>query len=364
MNTPPERPKASPRERPSLDDRVPALLTRARALLKLPGGPPGELGRSEIAKAADAVSALHDGLVGARSLAHPSTYDSPRHLGAYLLWWWPQTYAKTRAALQLAPMPARPRILDLGAGPAPAAIASLDALGGEALAVDVSALALTEARALGSLQTAQLDLATKDLPAGPYQLTIAANVLCELPQARRAALVRQLSGVVVIIEPALRETGRALLELRDGLLASGEWKALAPCLTQKPCPALVSPKDWCTAERRWTPPRHVVQLAEATGLRADELLSFAPLVLAREAAAPDPSLWRVVGVPSPESGKSRFFICNDQGRVPLVRLHKHATPANEGFASLERGDRVRLTGIEPRGDGLRVLPESVVEKIQ
>ena len=348
----------------TLNDRVPALLARARTLLKLPGGPPDELGRGELAKAADAVSALHDGLVGARPLAQPSTYDSPRHLGAYLLWWWPQTYAKTQAALALAPMPRRPRILDLGAGPAPAAIAALDALGGEALAVDASALALTEARALGGLQTEQRDLAAGAFPAGEFQLTLAANVLCELPAARRAELVRSLSGVVVIVEPALRETGRALLELRDLLLASGEWKALAPCLTQKPCPALAAPKDWCTAEKRWKPPRHIVQLAEATGLRADELLSFAPLVLAREVAAPDPSLWRVVGVPPPESGKARYFICNDQGRVPLVRLHKHATAANAAFAELERGDRVRLAGTEERGDGLRVLPESVVQKVE
>ncbi len=346
-----------------LESHVPALLMRARALLRLPGGPAGELGRKEIPEAAAAVTALHLGLVGGRALARAETYDTAAHLGAYLLWWWPQTYAKTRAALSLTAQPVRPRILDLGAGPGPAAIAALDALGGEALAVDVSAAALAEARALGkSLRTQQLDLSREPAPKG-FDLVIAANFLSELPAARRRALVEPLEGVVVLVEPALRETGRALLELRDSLLAGGEWKALAPCLTQRPCPALFAAKDWCTAERRWKPPRHVVQLADATGLRADEMLSFAPLILARAAPAPDRGVWRVVGVPQPEKGKRRFFICSDEGRLPLTRLDRQAAPANEPFSTLERGDRVRLGALERRGDGLRVGVDTKVEKL-
>ena len=339
----------------NLADRLPALLARARALLHLPGGPGGELARAEIAPAARAVSRLHDGLVGARALAHPGTYQGEM-LGAYLLWWWPQTYARTQAALRLAPMPSGPRILDVGAGPGPAALAATDLLGGEAVAFDASAQALAEARELGVTRT------THTLPEEEFDLSIAANVLSEVPAP--AELVRRLTGVVVLIEPALRETGRALLELRDQLLADGSWKALAPCLTQKPCPALASRKDWCTAELRWTPPRHVVQLADATGLRADELLSFAPLILARAAAAPEPALWRVVGVPPPEKGKKRVFICSDEGRFPLVRLDKHESADNAHFARLGRGDLVRLSGLERRGDGLRVAPGARVERVE
>jgi len=338
----------------NLADRVPALLARARALLRLPGGPAGELARAEIGPAARAVSRLHDGLVGARALAHPGTYQGEM-LGAYLLWWWPQNYARTQAALRLAPMPSAPRILDVGAGPGPAALAATDLLGGEAVAFDASAPALAEARELGVARTAHA------LPQGEFDLTIAANVLSEVPAP--IELVRRLTGVVVLIEPALRETGRALLELRDQLLVDGSWKALAPCLTQKPCPALASPKDWCTAELRWTPPRHIVQLADATGLRADELLSFAPLILARAAAAPEPGVWRVVGVPPPERGKRRVFICNDEGRFPLVRLDKQESADNANFALLGRGDLVRLGGLERRGDGLRVVPGATVLRV-
>jgi SAM-dependent methyltransferase len=337
----------------SLHDHVPALLRRARALLRLAGGPEDALAVAEVRAAAKAVFELHEGLIGERALARPSTYEGAR-LGAYLLWWWPQSYVKTAAALRMAPMPRAPRILDAGSGPAPAAAAALDALGGEAVCFDQSDAALAEARALGIART------TREMPRESFDLTLVTNVLSELEDP--AQFLRALSGLVVVIEPALRETGRALLQVRDRLLGEG-WFAAAPCLMQAPCPALASAKDWCTAEARWTPPRYFVQLADATGLRADEMLSFAPLILSRSAPSPAPSTWRVVGVPPPEKGKKRVWICGSSAREPLVRLDRDASDENEDIARLARGDLVELSGLERRGDGLRAGKGATVRKL-
>ena len=356
------------------------MLSRARSLLGLPGGPRDRLGPREIDRAARAVMALHDGLVGARSLARPETYDERLHLGAYLLWWWPQSYAKVGAALRLLPagLLQRGRILDLGAGPGPAALAALDFLGeGEAVLVDASGAALDEAKALAdgeplALRLWKLDAAALPLPAGErYQLICAANVLSELPggPAERAQLLQRICdehlaprGTLLLVEPALRETGRALLEVRDLLLQRG-LHASAPCLTQRPCPALAFSKDWCTAEERWLPPPHVVQLAQATGLRADQLLSFAPLALSREAPPAVPDLFRVVGVAPPEKGKARVFVCNDEhGRAAAGLLDRDRSESNAAITSLRRGDLVTLRGLAPKGDGLRLGKDSVVRK--
>jgi SAM-dependent methyltransferase len=335
----------------TLEHHVPALLARARALLRLPGGPPAELSAGELRPAARAVLELHEGLVGDRPLARPSTYAG-RLLGAYLLWWWPQTYLKTQTVLRMVAMPRSPRILDVGSGAGPAARAALDLLGGEAVCFDLSEASLAEAKALGAGRIA------RELPQEAFDLTLAANVLSEVDDA--PALVRRLTGTVVLIEPALRETGRALLRLRDELLREG-WFAAAPCLTQRPCPALASAKDWCTAEARWTPPRYFRQLADATGLRADEMLSFAPLVLTRTAPAVGADLWRVVGVPDREKGKQRVWVCRDE-RVPLVRLDRDASDTNADLGRLARGDLVRLRGLERRGDGLRAGKGASIER--
>jgi SAM-dependent methyltransferase len=338
----------------TLEDHVPRLLSRARRLLSLPGGPAGALSRAELAKAARAVSDLHDGLIGERLAAHAGTYAGAA-LGAYLLWWWPQTYEKVQATLRMFEPPRAPRVLDLGAGPAPAATAALDALGGEALAFDASEAALAEARALDSRVRTEVGDLSRGLPQGEFDLVLAANVLSE--QAVRFPE----RGTLLLIEPALRETGRALLTLRDRLLREG-WFAHAPCLTQKPCPALESPKDWCTLEARWSPPAYFRQLADETGLRADELLSFSAVVLARAPPASRPDLWRVVGLAPPEKGKRRVWVCSDEGRVPAVRLDRDESEANAAFTDLRRGDLVRLGRVEPRGDGLRLGKDSKVER--
>ncbi len=335
----------------TLAEHVPALLARARALLGLPGGPATELSPAEVRAAARAVLGLHDGLVGERALARPATYAGAR-LGAYLLWWWPQTYAKTQAALRMTALPRAPRILDVGSGPAPAAIAALDLLGGEATCFDAAEAPLAEARALGIGNT------VRELPEGAFDVTLVANVLSELDDP--IALLRRLGGTVAIVEPALRETGRALLRIRDALLAEG-WFALAPCFTQRSCPALASAKDWCTAEVRWDPPPHFRQLAEGTGLRADEMLSYAPLILSRTAPTPSDGIWRVVGIAPGEKGKKRVWVCGGEERVALVRLDRDASPRNAAFDGLRRGDLVRLAGTKRRGDGLRLGAESAVE---
>ena len=53
---------------------------------------------------------------------------------------------------------------------------------------------------------------------------------------------------------------------------------------------------------------------------------------------------------------------SDEGRVPAVRLDKHASPENAAFDELDRGDLVRLEGLERRGDGLRVGKQSHVDR--
>jgi len=215
--------------------------------------------------------------------------DEPLLLGAYLLFYWPISYAQAREVL--GELGVRPRtVLDLGSGPGPLAFAALDAGASEVTAADRSKRALALARELAveageALSTREWDFKSgldRLLPGGPrgdrfdaIGLGHALNELFardERALERRTALVEDAlarvkpGGSVVIIEPALRETSRDLLEVRDQIVARG-YAVRAPCLYRSSCPALVKQSDWCHAERRWQPPPLVEEIARAAGLQ-------------------------------------------------------------------------------------------------
>jgi hypothetical protein len=55
--------------------------------------------------------------------------------------------------------------------------------------------------------------------------------------------------------------------------------------------------------------------------------------------------------------------CGPEGRMGLSLQEKHVSDSNRRFASLLRGDVVRVTGDEPRGDGLALGEGSAVQVI-
>jgi len=214
--------------------------------------------------------------------------DDSLLLGAYLLFYWPISYAQAREVL--GELRVRPRtVLDLGSGPGPLAFAALDAGATEVTAADRSHRALTVAKELAAeagegLSTREWNLTSG---AGPwlekrlraderFDLIGFGHVLNELFSnerglERRATLIEEAlgrvkpTGSLLIIEPALRETSRALLQVRDRLVARG-YAVRAPCMYRAGCPALVKESDWCHAERAWQLPKLVEDLARSAGL--------------------------------------------------------------------------------------------------
>lgn len=320
---------------------------------------------------------LSQGLTRERGLVGARYFEDPQLLGAYLLLYWPVSYGQVASLLREVGG-AYGRVLDVGSGPGPLALAALDAGARQALAIDRSPAALAVARTLAEAASLPLTTArwepSQPLPDGPFDLVLAGHVLNELhgdDLAARAALVDEMrarlapGGLVVIVEPALRETSRALLALRDRLVAVGA-TVRAPCLYRGDCPALGRPGDWCHAERAWSPPQIVDELARAAKLHR-ETLKMSYLVLQAPGAAwpalPEGRLFRIVSEPLPQKGQHRFYGCGPEGRVPLVLPHKHVREHNRAFVDLQRGDVVRVERLTARGDGLRLDEQTVVDRL-
>ena len=272
------------------------------------------------------------------------------------------------------------RVVDVGAGCGAMSlglIATLvsDATGEAAFAItaidrDVDALRIAggalrkfaESRGLiAGVTTRAADVETTTLPAA--DLVVIGTVLNELAAPARLALVERAlaavepDGAVILIEPALRETSRALHELRDAIIGARAAHVFAPCTRRgAPCPALADPDDWCHEDRAVALPPRTAELARLTHLR-DSGLKFSYLVL-RHAELPlvdAKHAWRVVSAPMIAKGKHEVFGCSDAGRIPIRLLKRNRSDANRAFERARRGDvlvtdaspgdeRVELTG--------------------
>lgn len=265
----------------------------------------------------------------------------------------------------------RLRVLDLGAGPGTALLGMLAFFARrpkrpslECAAVDRVAENLRVAEELfnayrneqgidASLKTVRADIeGAERLFEGHFDLIIISNVLNELYAfdedriERRMTIVKNVldrlldrNGSCIIIEPALRETSRELLKVRDGLATKG-FHVYTPCLTAGNCPALANQRDWCHEEVPWDPPALIKELDKLTGLRKDSL-KFSYVLLRKDSSSLADvfgrNAFRVVSEPLISKGKIEFYICGAEGRKLVTRLDKDRTEANQYFEVLKRG---------------------------
>jgi SAM-dependent methyltransferase len=303
-------------------------------------------------------SAIHDGLVGERALVGTPYLADPALRAEYARDIAPRTRAalgKILAEVFAGDTVVPDRALDLGAGTGAVGEALGTHFGAGLAVVGVDRVAAP------GVVTANLEVA---LPAvdGRFDLIVAAHLLGELfvdrsfeeridERARRVrAWTEELlapGGTVILVEPALRQTSRELLAVRDQLLALSDLEIVAPCFWTGACPALANPRDWCHD-------------AVAGG---DRRIDFSYLVL-RDRWKPLPGQlnYRVVSDPLPEKGRLKLYACGPTGRHAFVRLDRHEAPPNAAFGKLVRGDVARIAGETEANDGMRVEGTTAVAK--
>jgi ribosomal protein RSM22 (predicted rRNA methylase) len=295
---------------------------------------------------------MHRGLVGKRDLVGTSYLADPGLRREYATEIAPRTVAaldKILVELQLGPPG---RVLDLGAGTG----AASQAIRGRWPAAEVVAV-----DKVGGPGIVRGDVTRGLRPAGvpgTFDLIVAAHLLNELDldSDGRARLLtgwcRELlapAGTCIVIEPALRQTSRVLLAVRDRVLAAGLF-VVAPCLLQAPCPALARERDFC---------HDSAGVLAAGRSRVD----FSYLVLRRAGCAEtDVTRFRVVSDPMKDKGRLRCFVCGPAGRLLLMRLDRDRSERNAGFDQLARGQRVRIVGAAVQPDGLRCTADTSIER--
>lgn len=377
----------------------PALLARLEQLDKGPKNR-GALAE-EIARLSEAYT-RDRGELGAASSA-------PGGLRARLRFFLPRDLPKAgkplleAASRGLLPSGARLRVLDLGAGLGTTSLSLLRALHllgdereVEIMAIDQDPGALEHARALlsekieGFAAPSKIRIEAGDLleslkrdpvQGERFDLILIGLALNELRD--REGLIKVLmnrlsdGGLILIIEPALREESRALMRLRDAIARGDELEILGPCFHRAPCPLLERKRDWCHDSLSGEHPEAIAALAEAAGLRASRP-TFSWLLLRRsarggEAAADQPEALsgeqsdrargRIVSHHLASKGKLEFQLCDERGElITLRRLDRSRSKDDTRFDELGRGARVELSG-ESKKHALLIDKTSEIKRI-
>jgi hypothetical protein len=156
-------------------------------------------------------------------------------------------------------------------------------------------------------------------------------------------------GVMIAIEPALRETSRVLHAARDVLAArSGSpsesapsLHVFAPCLGPPRCPMLERERDFCHERVETALPPRLAAIARAAGLRESDL-TYSYLTLHRMPRSlselrADATLARAVSGQLRTKGKRELWLCGRSGAPRAMRLDRHESAANAAFEQAERG---------------------------
>ena len=298
-------------------------------------------------------SRIHRGLVGERALVGAAYLADAQLRREYASEIAPRTVAALEWIFTSAAMLAPRRVLDLGAGTGAASQAVRTRWpSAEIVAVD-------KVPGPGILRADVTRALRQPGASGRFDLIVAAHLLNELAldMDGRARLVqgwcRELleeRGTCVLVEPALRETSRGLLAVRDRLIAAGLF-VVAPCLWHGPCPALARERDFC----------HMSAPAIAQGRSR---VDFSYLVL-RTQGTPneDASVFRIVSDPMKDKGRLRFHACGPAGRLLVTRLDRDRSPGNQLLDEIERGAVVSIQGATAQPDGLRCGRDSVVVQV-
>lgn len=196
--------------------------------------------------------------------------------------------------------------------------------------------------------------------------------LTELPELPKWAFSLEQ---IIIIEPATQEDGRRLLGFRQQLLEKG-FQILAPCTHQGTCPLLTQSKtDWCHDRIGFEAPEWFLEIENHLPIKNSNL-TFSYLVAQktadRKAAVKNEvtpktphqksgthsqlanqisqghgdiensPLWRIIGDPLEERGKTRQMVCRGENREFLAWLHRHGNPA-----TFERGQLIEPSDFSP-----------------
>ncbi len=155
-------------------------------------------------------------------------------------------------------------------------------------------------------------------------------------------------GVLLLVEPARRESAEHLASLREAAVREGFAGVLAPCPHEGACPMASSGKDrWCHEVRTWQP-TPMMQHVNRHLYRSLGEVKYSFLALRRPGLPSEGAGEEDVRLVSPvlhAKGRYLFTVCAPAGRLVecAIQVKDLNSCSEAALKRLERGDWLRVT---------------------
>lgn len=366
------------------------------------------LDKKEISALSSSLLKLQRGLTGERKMAGGRYMSEKDTFGSYLLYYFPVSYLQIQTVLDFLGNTIEEiskkdeiGILEIGSGPAPGTTALCDRIRkfnkNAKISVslcDTSEMAMQTARKILEsdfenvrVETKKADIEKNGLETfgkkpAKFDIVLMSHVLNELWKKDGDKIQKRLSfikaqaeklsenGILILNEPAMLESSRNLIKIRDEMLGSEAFRGmnlLAPCPLSgsKKCPALLSEKQTCHAEKMWKPFEPVMSLAKGAGLDRESVkMSFFVFQKTEEQAEPEngKTLTVVSDGMLNKSGRIRFMLCDGEKRFSLSAKKDDQHAKEIGFFGLRRYDKIRIENPEIREGNFGVAENTEIFK--
>ncbi len=293
-----------------------------------------------------------------QALTFSSDLTNKEELSAFLMYHWPILLSQGLSLMQEIPEVPK-RVLEIGSGTSPLALAALMSGATEAFTLHTNELALKSGALLSGKLGYPLSVREEDPKQvrtwsleGKWDLIIVGYCLTTLyPDLDKQkkyilSLLQKVAdgGHLLLLDSSSVDMNRHLLMLRD-LLIKEDVKVQAPCIWQGPCPALAHGSSPCFTQRPFDKPFMINDIQKASNLNANSLKMTYLLLCPPGAKTTHPKedrLYRVVSPPIETFKGPRHFLCGVDGKKTLgsqLKLHPNQSKAYE---FLKKGDLIEI----------------------
>lgn len=410
----------------NLDKHIPTLISLWRK-----NGEKKTLNQSEIKVLSQSLLNLQRGLTGERKLAGQSYMNDKNLFGAYLLYYFPVSYLQIQTVVESFETAENTaistnsnnnciKILEIGSGPAPGTIAICDKIKEknpnakiEITLLDSSKNALETAKKIIQSDFKNVEIKTEvcnlenksvieTLNHQNFSIILMSHVLNELWKTDNKKIEKRInflknvknflseSGILILNEPAVLESSRNLIKVRDEILNDKEFEELnliGPCqnvisdfenkktgkeLNQPiQCPCLLSENQTCHAEKMWKPNEPILSLAKGAKLdrQSVKMTYFVFSKMKKENGKQkndfSNSQFSICSDSMlNKSGRVRFMLCDGKKRFSISAKKDDEHAKKIGFFNLKRYDRIQIENPEIREENFGIKNETNLLKLE